>query len=243
MLVKSASALAVLAFAAHASASEAMPYKPLMRMSVRQMFGLVRRQDDAGYQPTQAVCGTGNTCAEACGAGYEACSSSDEMVHCFNPGAQTCCPDASGNSCDAGYYCTADTGGETWCCPDGMDVVACAAAYNIDGGLVSETPEPATSSVPSSTYAPATTSSYIAVSSYTPSKNATVTATGYNTTTSCPVSTVGPSASYPAQNATATQFTPSGSPSPTEVTVSGASVAGPAGVLALIAAVGVAVLL
>lgn len=263
MLVKSASALAVLAFAAHASASEAMPYKPLMRMSVRQMFGLVRRQDDAGYQPTQAVCGTGNTCAEACGAGYEACTSSDEMVHCFNPGAQTCCPDASGSkffchgnmipdaltltrnldSCDAGYYCTADTGGETWCCPDGMDVVACAAAYNIAGGLVSETPEPATSSVPSSTYAPATTSSYVAVSSYTPSKNATVTATGYNTTTSCPVSTVGPSASYPAQNATATQFTPSGSPSPTEVTVSGASVAGPAGVLALIAAVGVAALL
>lgn len=99
MLVKSFSALAVVAFAAHANASEAMPYKPLMKMSVHQMFGLGRRQDDtSGYQPTQSVCGTGNTCAEACGAGYETCSSSDEMVHCFNPTAQqTCCPDASGS--------------------------------------------------------------------------------------------------------------------------------------------------
>lgn len=98
MLVKSFSALAALAFAAHVVA-EPMPYKPkLMKTSVRELFGVVRRQDSPGYQPTAAVCGTGNTCAEACGAGYETCASSDEQVHCFNPTAnELCCPDQSGS--------------------------------------------------------------------------------------------------------------------------------------------------
>jgi len=98
MLAKSVSALAVIAFAAHVGASESMPYKPLMKMSVHQMFGLGRRQAD-GYQPAQSICGDGATCAEACGAGFDACASSDTTVHCYNPAAkQTCCPDNSGST-------------------------------------------------------------------------------------------------------------------------------------------------
>lgn len=98
MHITSVSALAVLAFAASATAAEPKPYKPLMKMSIHQMFGIGRRQDNSAYQPTQSICGTGTTCAEACGDGYETCTSSDEMVHCYNPAAaQTCCPDASGS--------------------------------------------------------------------------------------------------------------------------------------------------
>lgn len=99
MLAKSISALAVLAFAAHVSASEPMPYKPIMKMSIHQMFGFSRRQTD-GYQPTQSVCGEGATCAQACGAGYTTCASKDSTIHCYNPDAkQTCCPDNSGSMC------------------------------------------------------------------------------------------------------------------------------------------------
>ncbi len=99
MLAKSLSALAVLAIVAQVSASEPMPYKAqpkLMKMSVRELFGVERRYD--GYQPTQSVCGTGATCAEACGAGYDTCTSQDNAVHCYNPqAAETCCSDGTGS--------------------------------------------------------------------------------------------------------------------------------------------------
>lgn len=51
------------------------PYKlNNARMSVRDIFGLQARQDGA-YTPDQEFCGTGETCAEACGTGYkQACS-------------------------------------------------------------------------------------------------------------------------------------------------------------------------
>jgi len=95
MLVKSFSALAVLAFAATAIA-EPMPYQPrLMKTSVRALFG---RQETPGYQPSSSQCGEGSTCAEACGAGYTTCASSDEQVHCYNSAAnEVCCPNMSGS--------------------------------------------------------------------------------------------------------------------------------------------------
>jgi hypothetical protein len=102
MLAKSFSALAVLALAAHVTAlPEPMPYKPIMKMSVHQMFGVARRQGGSdGYQPTQSICGEGATCAEACGAGYATCDAKDATIHCYNPAAkQTCCPDNSGSTC------------------------------------------------------------------------------------------------------------------------------------------------
>lgn len=241
MLAKSVSALAVLAFAAHVSASEPMPYKPLMKMSVHQMFGLGRRQTD-GYQPTQSVCGVGATCADACGAGYITCASSDSTIHCFNPDAkQTCCPDNSGNSCDNGYYCTADTAGGTWCCPNGMDLVACAAAYSVTGGLASETPKATTSPTTSPTSSAVVTTS--SSSTDFVAQNATTTSTSTGTVTTR-TSTLGGSATYPASNTTTTaKVSVVSSPTPSAVTVSGASTIGAAGVLSLLAAAAVAALL
>ncbi|KAK3936284.1 hypothetical protein QBC46DRAFT_32966 [Diplogelasinospora grovesii] len=249
MLAKSISLLAVFAFAATAAA-EPVPYKPqqLHKMSVREMFGVVRRQGSSGYQPTQSVCGTGNTCEEACGAGYTTCASQDSQIHCYNAAAaQTCCPDNTGNSCDAGYYCTADKQGGTWCCPDGMDVVACAAAYSVTGGLVSETPKPTTSSTSSSSSsttsaAPLTTSTSntttaaaTTFSSVSSAKNSTVTDVETDTITTC-TATLAPSASYPKSNSTTISYVATGTPSPSAVVTSAGSLVAPAGALLLLAA-------
>lgn len=98
MLFKSVSTMAVVALAAGVSAEDLKPYKPLMKMSIHQMFGIGRRQTD-GYQPTESTCSDGATCAEACGAGYVTCASVDQNVHCFNPDIkQTCCPDQTGST-------------------------------------------------------------------------------------------------------------------------------------------------
>lgn len=125
------------------------PYKlKLARMSVNTMFGLNRRQTE-GYSPEQQFCGSGNTCAEACGTGFAQCDSNDGVVHCFNKTAkQTCCPGLTGDSCDKGYFCSADEKGATWCCPDSMTLKQCAAAYNLPGPLVTES-APATSTAKS----------------------------------------------------------------------------------------------
>jgi hypothetical protein len=101
MLFKSVSAVAVVALAAGVSAQDLKPYKPLMKMSIHQMFGIGRRQTD-GYQPTESTCSDGATCAEACGSGYVTCASVDSNVHCFNPDIkQTCCPDQTGST----FFC------------------------------------------------------------------------------------------------------------------------------------------
>lgn len=151
MLVKSIAAFAALTLAAGVAAEPA-PYKPgNMKMSTRDLFGVVRRQDTPGYQPEQAACNEGATCEEACGAGYQTCASVDSQIHCFNPAAgEVCCPNQSGDSCDAGYYCTSDNQGETWCCPEGMDLETCASEYEIEGGLVSQTPPAVTTTSESS---------------------------------------------------------------------------------------------
>ncbi|KAK0629977.1 hypothetical protein B0T17DRAFT_615694 [Bombardia bombarda] len=260
MLAKSISALAALAFAAHAVVAEPMPYKPtVVKMSVRELFGVVRRANVPGYQPTPAVCGEGDTCEAACGAGFTTCASKDEAIHCFNSAAaQTCCPDNSGNSCDAGYFCAADATNETWCCPDGMNLEQCAAAYSITGGLVRETASatslsssaaPSTTSFSSS--APATTSSSSISSSSSASvdKNATTTASASEETLSTvePTSSFLPSGGFSSSNTTSISFVTTGSaPAPTTTATQVATAAGsrvvPAGALLLLVA-GIASLL
>jgi hypothetical protein len=51
-----------------------------------------------GYNPEFGSCGSGSTCADACGSEFEACPASTELsLFCFNPGAgQTCCGNGSG---------------------------------------------------------------------------------------------------------------------------------------------------
>ncbi|KAM0431903.1 hypothetical protein ACHAPT_005156 [Fusarium lateritium] len=147
MNFKTFASVVLLACAANAAA-DPQPYKlvkaPLDGLSLA-------RRSTPGYQPEQSVCGDGETCAEACGQGYETCPSNDDSTHCYNPAVkQTCCSDGTGNSCDDGYYCTHDTKSQTWCCPDSMDLVQCAAAYGVKDGLETDTPltttKPATTS-------------------------------------------------------------------------------------------------
>jgi hypothetical protein len=100
MLFHRAPSMAVAAVLAGLALGEPVPqpYKlnTVARMSVRNLFGLSRRQD-GGYSPDQQFCGSGDTCAEACGAGFEQCASGDGEVHCFNKAAeQTCCPGQTG---------------------------------------------------------------------------------------------------------------------------------------------------
>jgi hypothetical protein len=95
MLFNSVAAAASFAVASHAASDvdAAATYK----MSVRDIFGLVHARDDTGYEPSQAFCGMGSSCAEACGAGYQMCPSNDNSIHCYNPVAKSaCCPGGAG---------------------------------------------------------------------------------------------------------------------------------------------------
>ncbi|KAI9171124.1 hypothetical protein HJFPF1_00604 [Paramyrothecium foliicola] len=231
MHFRTAASAAILACAAHASA-EPQPYK-LAMMPVLGM-SLSRRQTN-GYQPEQSVCGDGNTCAEACGAGYAECAAVDQSIHCYNPEAkQQCCQDGTGNSCDDGYYCTHDTKQQTWCCPDSMDLTQCAAAYNVEGGLETPvtstpTPVPTTSSAEPTTSAPAPvttstseeipTTSVASTSVFKPNTTTVYETTESETSTFTPISSVSTSA-WAGSNSTIT----SGSPTqPTESVPTGTS--------------------
>ncbi|KAI9647518.1 hypothetical protein NHQ30_003903 [Ciborinia camelliae] len=166
----------ILAAFASATVKEGIPYK-LAAKSLNPAYSLVKRQ--SGYQPSQTFCSGYGTCAEACGTGYETCASTDGDLHCFDPTAkETCCPTGT-DSCSEGYYCTQATDLTVWCCPDGMDLVACAAIYSLTGVLQSVAP---------SSVAPASGSPTII-----PTTHASVTATdllslpGYTTPTTPPI--------------------------------------------------------
>ncbi|RBA17030.1 hypothetical protein FPRO05_01754 [Fusarium proliferatum] len=95
MLFRTIASVAFLACASNVAA-EPQPYK-LVKAPVEGLS--LARRSTPGYQPDQSVCGGGgNTCADACGAGYESCPSEDESTHCFNPTVkQSCCFDGTGS--------------------------------------------------------------------------------------------------------------------------------------------------
>ncbi|KAK0701808.1 hypothetical protein B0T26DRAFT_660253 [Lasiosphaeria miniovina] len=242
MLVRSFSALAALMLTAAHAAAEPMPSKSnpqFTKMSTRQMFGVLRRADDP-YLPTPFSCGTGNTCAEACGAGFETCTATDSQVHCFDPTAgETCCPDSTGNSCEAGFFCAATTTKSTVCCNNGKSLEDCAKDNKVVGVLVSETAAPTTSSTtaPISSSTPVTTTA----ASSTVDKNTTTAATTtiYSTTSSAALIPV----SFPTSNITSIiSSLPSQLPTKSAVPTGGAeNLATPGGLLLL--AAGIAALL
>ncbi|KAM0563470.1 hypothetical protein ACHAPJ_001191 [Fusarium lateritium] len=172
MLFRTIASIALLACASNVAA-EPQPYK-LIKAPIQGLS--LSRRSTPGYQPDQSVCARdGDTCADACGAGYESCPSEDNSTHCFNPTVkQTCCFDGTGNSCDEGYYCTHDTKAQTWCCPDSMDLKECAATYGVKDGLetkklLTTTAEPtvAESTTSSATSANPTTASGLKTTSTT----------------------------------------------------------------------------
>ncbi|ERT02601.1 hypothetical protein HMPREF1624_00902 [Sporothrix schenckii ATCC 58251] len=251
MLLKTSTALAILAAASQVVA-EPQPYAARKLMSVRDMFGVVRRDGADSYTPSQSYCGIGETCAQACGAGYETCSSTDDAIHCYDPSnQQVCCPDGSGNSCDAGYYCSGTEKGETVCCPNSQSLAECAAAYHVKGSLTRETAKPTSSSASSSIISSSSVSSSSSSSSVNSTTSTAATkptghhghhangtvVTSYSTsftTTSCLTSTAGTAAPTNANNFT----TSHGGPSPTasQVATSAGGFIKPAGAAAAILA-------
>ncbi|KAK7179145.1 hypothetical protein DPSP01_012203 [Paraphaeosphaeria sporulosa] len=103
---------------------------------LRRSDALTKRQ---GYYPSSQPCGSGTNCAEACGAGQVECPADAGRGVCFDPSQSQCCPDGSGYSCDSGYFCSSDGQKNTYCCPNGMDLGACAQAYSLTVSLISQT--------------------------------------------------------------------------------------------------------
>ncbi|KAF1997321.1 hypothetical protein P154DRAFT_384552, partial [Amniculicola lignicola CBS 123094] len=103
----------------------------------------------SGYRPEIYSCGTGKNCAEACGSSYQTCNSSAAIaLFCYNPQAgQICCPNGSGKACDSGYYCAQQSDGQTWCCKEVLDLVACAARYGLSDLMSATTMESALTTV------------------------------------------------------------------------------------------------
>jgi len=73
-------------------------------------------------------CGQGNTCADACGAGYEQCVS---PTMCYNPtvGDQCC---STGEYCPKGEYCAKTSSGAAVCCTDGVSLADCGAIATVE---------------------------------------------------------------------------------------------------------------
>jgi hypothetical protein len=65
------------------------------RAMLRRGDTLTKRQ---GYYPTSNPCGSGTTCAEACGAGQVECIADVGRGVCFDPSLSQCCPDGSGST-------------------------------------------------------------------------------------------------------------------------------------------------
>lgn len=98
MHIRLLASVALVAFAAQAFAQQQTKVFKRSIITPSRDFGLMRRADD-GYQPADEVCNKGgNTCAEACGNGYQQCKSTDQAVHCYNPAAgETCCSTNNGS--------------------------------------------------------------------------------------------------------------------------------------------------
>ncbi|KAH0431366.1 hypothetical protein CcaCcLH18_07100 [Colletotrichum camelliae] len=192
MHFRSLASVALVAFSAQAFAQDKVFKRSIITPS--RDFGIMRRADGA-YQPADEVCSKGgNTCAEACGTGYEQCKSTDSAVHCYNPAAgETCCSTNSGNSCLSSFYCTHDTGAETFCCANGMNLGDCAAKHGVTGALTSDVPVPTTTST---SQAPTTSSvapTPTTTSKPVPTTSSSVVVATTPSTTSSPSSSAVPS--------------------------------------------------
>lgn len=150
------------------------------------------------------------------------------------------------DSCDDGYYCTHDHKAQTWCCPNSMDLAACAAAYSVSGGLESATPTPTPTPTPSpkptTTPTPAPAKNTTVVTT-TP---AVITSTLDLTTTICPSASGTGVPVYPGHNTTiSVPVVPTGSRTPPAVVPTGGTSAAAAtsfSALLLVAAGAIALL-
>ncbi|KKF96200.1 hypothetical protein CFO_g1457 [Ceratocystis platani] len=152
--------------------------------------GLLRR-DSSGYEPEVTSCGKGTTCAEACGAGYETCSSSDKKSHCYNPAAgETCCAySGGGSSCESKYFCSHNIANTTAavCCAHGGTLDDCASKNNLYPGALAADPPVSTTTTTTTTKTSTTSTTKSTTSSIR--LNTAVYTTANTTTSSIPLST------------------------------------------------------
>lgn len=181
------------------------------------------------------------TCQQ-CGASFAQCASTDNQMHCYNSGAkEACCPDGSGNSCEAGYYCAADTTGQTVCCPEGSDLTTCASQYSVAGGLHFETKVSSSTASSTSTAASTSSASSSAVTSAPALPSGGIFFESGNSTSAGAASGTGTRGSGSATKTTGAAG--ASSASATGSTTNGAGVVSPASFLALLGAAGLAALL
>lgn len=86
-------------------------------------LNVLEKRQDQQFQPTTTTA-TGDTCADAFGAGYETCREATDSTNrlCYNPSiGQTCC--SNQYACPSGSFCL-NSGN---CCPNGLDPNTCAA--------------------------------------------------------------------------------------------------------------------
>lgn len=74
-------------------------YKPVQfdfGAMLKRGEAIAKRQE--GYRPTSggSCSGSGDTCEQACGAGWQQCASSDDSTHCYDSKQSHCCNDMSG---------------------------------------------------------------------------------------------------------------------------------------------------
>ncbi|RDA96223.1 hypothetical protein CP533_1721 [Ophiocordyceps camponoti-saundersi (nom. inval.)] len=145
---------------------------------------LIRREDgSAAYQPELAMCKEGmNSCEEACGEGFVQCPVSGggkDQAHCADRlRGESCCMGGHGQSCAAGFYCTVDTTGNNFCCPQGQDLSTCQHEQKVAGQLQyatstpsSASPPPPTSTTPSTSIPPQDTTTAMTTKATTSSFN------------------------------------------------------------------------
>jgi hypothetical protein len=98
------------------------------------------------------------------------------------------------DSCDSGYFCSSDGAKNTYCCPDGMELGACAQAYSLTVSLVSQTgsiaiPSETAVASDSAPVAIPTSETLVYITSITPPSSSLVEEASLPTTTVSTVST------------------------------------------------------
>lgn len=100
-------------------------------------------ETDGGYYPASRYCGTGTSCADACGDEAEACYG----VYCYYPNSgETCFADGTGYSCGGGYFETVTGDNNDYCCKSGHTYEECASSLGTELWLVQTNFYPAASS-------------------------------------------------------------------------------------------------
>jgi len=141
-------AVALAAFASTALALQ-LNDKHMHFHEARGLNVLEARQQGGKFTPPTTTA-TGDTCADAFGAGYITCRDATATTNrlCYNPSiGQSCCSNTW--ACPSGSFCLANSNGN--CCPNGLDPNTCAAIISSSQAAASSSAKNAIASSNSTT--------------------------------------------------------------------------------------------